>query len=133
MDVETVRRIHRYGVVASFVAIAVAVVGFALRGEDSFVGLLFGFLGPLCGFYFVGAVLQDTSEYRLVGDELLRGVVWYGASVFGWSLVITSADLFPATPFTAVGLPALTALGLSLATVAGLVVWRRHRRRSATR
>lgn len=117
MDVDTFRRIHRYGATLSVVAIAVAAVAFALRGEDSFVGTVFGLLGPLGAFYFVGAVLQDTSRYRVLGDELLRGVVWYGGSLFGWSLIVTSSDAVPATPVTAFGLPALTALGLSLAMV----------------
>lgn len=117
MNADTIRRVHRYGAVLSVVAIAVAVAGFALQGPDSFVGLLFGFLGPLCGFYFVGSVLQETVTTYDIGAEFLRGVVWYGASVFGWSLLITSSDVLSATPFTAVGLPALTALALTLAMV----------------
>jgi hypothetical protein len=118
MDASAIRAIHRYGAVCSVVAIALAVVAFAVRGPDSFLGLIFGFAGPLCGFYFVGAVLQGTTEYSDLGEELMRGVVWYGASLFGWSFIVTSSDALSATPFTAVGLPALTALGLTLATVA---------------
>lgn len=118
MDVDTFRAVHGYGAILSLVATAVAGLAYVVRGPDSFVGLLFGFLGPLAGFYFCGAVLQDASGYRVLGDELLRGVVWYGGSLFGWSIVVTSSNAVPATPFTTLGLPALTALGLTFAMVA---------------
>lgn len=117
MDLETFRAIHRYGAMLSLVATAVAVAAFVLRGPDSFVGMFLGLLGPLCSFYFVGAVLQDSARYRVLGDELLRGVVWYGASLFGWSVVVTSSDGVPATPATAFGLPAITALAIALGMV----------------
>jgi len=84
VNADTIRRVHRYGAVLSVVAIAVAVAGFALQGPDSFVGLLFGFLGPLCGFYFVGSVLQETVTTYDIGAEFLRWV----APTFGFIGVV---------------------------------------------
>lgn len=116
MNVDRFRALHRYGAVLSLALTVVAVVAFALDGPESLV-LFCGFAGPLGGFYFVGAVLEDSRRYRVVGEELLRGVVWYFVSLIGWSVLVTSSDL-PATAITGVWLPALTALGLTLSMVA---------------
>ena len=55
----------------------------------------------------------------------MRGVVWYGGSFLGWSFILTSSTVLPATPVTVLGFPAITALGLTLLmtgirTVSGL-------------
>lgn len=77
-----------------------------------------GFFGPLAGFYFIGGVLEESPKYHVLGEELMRGVVWYGGSLLGWAFILTESSMLPATPVTALGLPALTALGLSLGMVA---------------
>ncbi|QRV14770.1 hypothetical protein JMJ58_17895 [Haloterrigena salifodinae] len=118
MDASTLRAIHRYGAIVSLVATAAGAIGFAVNGSNSALGLFFGFLGPLCGFYFGGAVLYEKPRYHILGEELLRGVAWYFGSLVGWSVVITSSAAVPVTPATAFGLPVLTALGLTVAMVA---------------
>jgi len=114
MDVATFRAIHRYGAILSVVAIVGSVVAYLVGGPFSVLALPLGFLGPLCGFYFVGAVLEDRQDptYQILGEELMRGVVWYGGSLFGWSIILSSSTLLPATPVTVLGLPAVTALCL---------------------
>lgn len=114
MDATRLRTLHRIGAVLSLGAIVGAVVAAAVGGPFALLVFPLGFLGPLCGFYFVGGVLEDVPKYRVLGEELLRGVVWYGASLFGWSLLLTSTSALSATPTTALGLPAVTALALSL-------------------
>lgn len=117
MDVATFRAIHRYGAVLSVVAIAIAIVAIVVGGPLAPLAFPFGFLGPLCGFYFVGSVLEDYPAYRALGEELMRGVVWYGGGLLGWSVILSSTTVLPATAATALGLPAVTALGLSLVMV----------------
>lgn len=116
VNLDRFRALHRYGTVLSLALAAVAAVAYALDGPAGVV-LFCGFAGSLGGFYFVGAVLEDSRRYRVVGEELLRGVAWYFASLIGWSVIVTSSGL-PATAVTVVALPALTALGLSLFMVA---------------
>lgn len=116
MNVSQFRAIHTYGAILSVLAMLGAVVAFAVGAPDPLVFFL-GFLGPLCGFYFIGAVLEVDSTYHVVGEELLRGVVWYGGSLLGWAFILTSTTSLPTTPVTALGLPAITALGLALMMV----------------
>lgn len=116
VNVAQFRTLHRYGALLSLAIATTAAAAFALNAPESIV-LICGFAGSLGSFYFVGTVLEDSRRYRVVGEELLRGVVWYFASLIGWSVLVTAAGL-PTTPVTAVWLPALTALGLSLSMVA---------------
>lgn len=125
MDVQMFRALHRYGAILSIVAIIGAV--FAYLIGDILTPLVFplGFFGPLSGFYFIGAVLESDPKYHILGEELMRGVVWYGGSLLGWSFILTSSTVLPATPVTVLGLPAITALILTLLmtgirTVSGL-------------
>lgn len=117
MDVETFQSVHRYGAILSVVAMVGAVLASVLGG--SFQPLIFplGFFGPLSGFYFIGAVLEDYPRYYVVGEELMRGVAWYGMSLFGWAFILSSSSILPTTPATAVGLPAVTALVICLVMV----------------
>lgn len=119
MDAETLQAVHRYGAVLSVLATIGGVLASVVGGPLEPLVLPLGFFGPLCGFYFVGAALESNPTYRVLGEELLRGVVWYGASIFGWAFIITSAAAVPATPATVLGLPAVTALALVL-LVAGV-------------
>jgi len=114
MDVQTFRAIHRYGAILSIVATIGAV--FAYLIGDILTPLVFplGFFGPVSGFYFIGAVLEADPKYQILGEELMRGVVWYGGSLLGWSFILTSSTVLPATPVTVLGFPAITALGLTL-------------------
>lgn len=116
MDSSTFRTIHRYGAILSVVAIAIAVLAYALGGPDIVIGL-FGFAGPLCGFYFVGGYLYTTS-YHIVGEEFMRGVAWHFGSLIAWSVVISQTSALSATPATVVGLPAGTALAITLVMIA---------------
>ncbi|MFB6084424.1 MAG: hypothetical protein ABEJ94_09285 [Halorientalis sp.] len=117
MDVETFRSIHRYGAILSVVAVFGAVLAVVVGGPVQSLVFPLGFFGPLCSFYFVGAVLDDHPEYYVVGEELMRGVAWYGMSIFGWAFVLSSDTPVPATPATVLGLPAGTALAICLATI----------------
>lgn len=117
MDVETFRSIHRYGTILSVVAIFGAVLAAVVGGPVQPLVFPLGFFGPLCGFYFVGAVLEEHPRYYVVGEELLRGVAWYGMSLFGWAVILSSATSVPVTPTTVLGLPAGTALAICLAMV----------------
>jgi hypothetical protein len=47
-------------------------------------------------------------------EELWRGFSWFGLALFGWSMAITGTDRLPANAYTVLGLPLLTALGLSI-------------------
>ncbi|MFC3477516.1 hypothetical protein [Halobacterium litoreum] len=114
MDAGTFRALHRYGAVASVAGIIAAAVAFAVGGADSAVGLYLGLFCPLGAFYFVGADLADGSTYRVLGEELLRGVAWYFLALVGWSSVVADAEGVAASPLTVVGLPAFTALGVAL-------------------
>jgi len=119
MDVDTFRAIHRYGAILSVVAIVGSAVAYVVGGPLDALLFPLGFFGPLGGFYFVGAVLEDhpNPTYRVLGAELMRGVVWYGGSIFGWSVVLSSSTVLSATPVTVLGLPAVTALCLVLSMV----------------
>jgi len=113
MDVQTFRALHRYGAILSIAATIGAVLAYLIGGILSPLVFPLGFFGPLSGFYFIGAVLEDTPAYQILGEELMRGVVWYGGSLLGWSFILTSSTVLPATPVTALGFPAITALGLA--------------------
>jgi hypothetical protein len=116
MNRSTLQSIHKYGSILSLVAIAIAIIAYVVGGPNSVIGL-FGLLGPPCAFYFIGAHLYYTSTYRVVGGELMRGVAWYFFSLVGWSLLISQTSALSATPFTMVGLPAFTALGITFVMV----------------
>lgn len=118
MDHSTFRALHKYGAVLSVVGTAVAVIAYAMNGSDSVLGLFFGWAGPLGVFYFGGSYLSFTSSYRVVGEELMRGVAWYFVSLIAWSLIVTQTSVVAASPVTVYGLPALTALGITLVMVA---------------
>lgn len=117
MNVSKFRAIHRYGAILSVAAILGAVI--AVVVGDPLTPLVFplGFFGPLSGFYFIGAVLYDDPTYSVLGEELMRGVVWYGGSLLGWAFILSSTTVLPSIWFTLLGLPAITALGLTLVMV----------------
>lgn len=117
MDAETVRTIHRSGAILSVIASIGAIVAAVVGGPLSWLVFPLGFYGPLSGFYFVGAVLVDRPRYVVLGEELMRGVVWYGGSLFGWALILSSTPVLPSTAGTVLGLPAVTALAISLIMV----------------
>lgn len=118
MNAARFRSLHGYGAIASLAALGVATVAIVVPNVDDGVGVLLGLFGSLGSFYFVGAYLTHTTSYRVVGEELLRGVVWYGGSLLGWSLVLDRTSLVAATPATLVGLPGLTAGSVCLALIA---------------
>lgn len=118
VDSTTFRAVHRYGAVLSVAATAVAVLAFAVNGQDSVLGLFLGWAGPLGVFYFGGATLTQTTDHRVVGEELLRGVAWYFGSLVAWSVILTTTDALAASPATVFGLPALTALAIVAVMVA---------------
>lgn len=118
MDADALWTLHRYGAVGSLLATLGAAVAVAVGGPLTPLQFPLGFFGPLAACYFVGAVLEADPAHRVLGEELLRGVVWYGASLLGWALVLSSTDAIPATAATALGLPAATALGMTLVMVA---------------
>lgn len=118
MDSTTFRSLHRYGAALSVVGTVVAMLAYAVGGQNRLVGLFLGWAGPLGVFYFGGAYLSGFTSYRVVGEELLRGVVWYFGSLVAWAVIVTETSALTSSPFTVFGLPALTALGISLAMVA---------------
>lgn len=117
MDVDTFQSIHRYGAILSVAAIFGAVLAYVIGGPLEPLVFPLGFFGPLCGFYFGGAVLEDHPRYYVVGEEFMRGVAWYGMSLFGWAFILSTSSTLPATSATALGLPAGTALVICLAMV----------------
>jgi len=117
MDVDTFQSIHRYGAVVSIFAIAGAVIAALVGGPLTPLLFPLGFYGPLSGFYFIGGVLETHPKYGVLGEELLRGVVWYGGSLLGWAFILSESTILPSTPATFLGLPAVTALGLVLIMV----------------
>ena len=48
----------------------------------------------------------------------MRGVVWYGASLLGWAIIVDASSVLSATAATVFGLPVATALALALVMVA---------------
>lgn len=118
VDSTTFRAIHRYGAALSGVGTLVAILAYAVGGQNSLVGLFLGWAGPLGVFYFGGAYLSEFTSHRVVGEELLRGVAWYFGSLVAWAVIVTETSALTSSPFTVFGLPALTALGISLAMVA---------------
>lgn len=117
MKISTFRAIHTYGAVLSVVGTAIAILAYVVRGPNSTIGLFFGWAGPLGVFYFGGAYLSYTTSYYVVGEELLRGVAWYFGSLIAWSVLVTQTNALAASPITVFGLPALTALGITLVMV----------------
>lgn len=115
MNNSTFRAVHKYGAILSVVGIAIAVLAYVRGGLNSVIGL-FGWVGPLCGFYFIGVHLTYTSSYRVLGEELMRGVAWYFGCLMAWSVIVQTSAL-SATPVTVFGLPAATALGIVLVMV----------------
>lgn len=117
MDVAKFRAIHKYGAVLSVIVTAIAVLLTVLSGPDPIVGLFLGWVGPLGLFYFGGTYLYHTTTYRVIGEELTRGVAWYFGSLIVWSVILTETAALSTTPATAYGLPALTALGICLVMI----------------
>lgn len=114
MNVPQLRKIYKYGALLSIVGTATALVAYAVNGQNSVIGLFFGWAGPLGVFFFGGAYLSQSTPYHVAGEELLRGIVWYFGSLLGWSVIVTQASVLSATPTTVFGLPALTAFGIVL-------------------
>lgn len=117
MNDSKLKSIYKYGAILSVVGIAAAILTYAVRGPNSFIGLLFGWAGPLGAFFFGGAYLSETSVPRVVSEEVLRGFMWYFGSLVGWAFLISQTSALSATPFAAFGLPALTALGITLVMI----------------
>lgn len=120
MTGDTIRSIHRWGAVLSVVLVGGSIVAFVLQGAASGVGVLLGLFGPLFGFYFVGAELQYSTTFAVMGEELLRGVVWYFGSLVGWAYILTGSETIPVSGVAGVALPA----GTALAIVVGLILTR---------
>lgn len=118
MDADTIRAVHRYGAVFSALLVGGGIAAFLLKGPDSNLGVLLGLFGPLFGFYFIGAELQYRQKDPVLGEELLRGVVWYFGSLLGWAYITTGSDAIPVTGVIGVGLPAVTAVAIVLGFVA---------------
>jgi hypothetical protein len=117
MNRDRLRAIYKYGAILSVVGIAAAIVAYAVRGPNSIIGLFFGWAGPLGAFFFGGAYLSETSVSRVVSEEVLRGFIWYFGSLVGWAFLISQTNVLSATPFAAFGLPALTAVGITLVMI----------------
>ena len=118
MDVKQFRALHRYGAILSLLAIVGALLAYLIGGPLTPLLFPLGFFGPLASLYFVGGVLVDYPRYRILGEELMRGVVWYGGGLFGWSIIISESRVLQATPVTVLGLPAVTGFGIALLMVA---------------
>lgn len=118
MTGDTIRSIHRWGAVLSAALVGGSVFAFVLEGSASGLGVLLGLFGPLFGFYFVGAELQYSTTFAVVGEELLRGVVWYFGSLVGWAYILTGSETVPVSGVAGVALPAGTAVAIVLGLVA---------------
>ncbi|EMA48842.1 hypothetical protein [Halococcus salifodinae] len=120
MNSAKLQAISKYGAILSVVGTAIAISAFVVLGPNSlnsFIALILGFLAPLCGFFFIGMIFYDDPTYHVWGEEFMRGVAWHFGSLMGWALIITASNTLPATAFTVLGLPALTALGIVLVMV----------------
>lgn len=119
MDSSTFKVIHKHGAILSVVGIALAVLAYLVGGPIGTTALLFfGWAGPLGLFYFGGAHLYYTNSYNVLGEELMRGVAWYFVSLIAWSVITTQTTALSASALTVFGLPAVTALGITLVMVA---------------
>lgn len=114
MDGAKLQTLSKYGAVLSVIGTCIAVLAYAVNGPNSIVGLFFGWAGPFGVFLFGGLYLFNTSSYNVLGEELLRGNAWYFGSLMAWSVIVTQTSALSATPLTVFGLPALTALGITL-------------------
>lgn len=118
MRSSTIGAVHRYGAALSVAATAVAVLTSMLGQQNSFVGLFLWWAGPFGLFYFGGVYFwRYTSTYRVVGEEILRGVAWYFLSLMAWSIIGTQTSALSVTAFTLFGLTALTALVITLVMI----------------
>jgi len=118
MDSSTFKAIHKYGAMLSVVGIALVALAYVVGGPIGTTALLFfGWAGPLGLFYFGGAYLYYTNSYNVVGEELMRGVAWYFVSLIAWSVIATQTTALSASALTVFGLPAVTALGITLVMV----------------
>jgi hypothetical protein len=52
---------------------------------------------------------MNTRLHTILVEEAWRSVVWFGASLFSWAIIITEAPSIQATAGTVLGLPLLTA------------------------
>jgi len=119
MDRSTFEAIFEYGAVLSVVSIALSVIAYVVGGPLGTAALLFlGWAGPLGLFYFGGGYLSYSNSYYIIGEELLRGVVWYFISLVAWSIINTQTAALSPSAATVYGLPAVTALGITLVMVA---------------
>jgi hypothetical protein len=109
---ETFLAIHRYGAGISVVAGLLALLAVVVGGPLAVLGPPLAFVAPLGILYFVGGVLEASGRHRIVGEELLRGIVWYGGSLFAWAVILSEAPALPTTPWTFPGLPIVTTAGL---------------------
>ena len=48
--------------------------------------------------------------FRVLGQELVRWIVWYERHLPGWAFIRTESTLLHATPATVLGPPTITAL-----------------------
>lgn len=119
MNSSTFKAVHKYGVILSIVCLAITIFAYVLGNPYRVTALLiFGWSVPLGLFYFGGAYLYNTSTYRILGEELLRGGAWYFLSLTAWSVINTLTTALSATAFAVFGLPALTALVITLVMIA---------------
>lgn len=117
MDGAKLHSLSKYGAILSLLGTAAAILAYAVNDPNSIVGLFLGWAGPFGVFLFGGLYLFNTSSYNVVGEELLRGIAWYFGSLMAWSVIVTQTSALSATPLTVFGLPALTALGITLVMV----------------
>jgi hypothetical protein len=54
---------------------------------------------------------------RIIREELLRSIAWFGLGLVGWPLVISEAAWLDTTALTAFGLPVLTWAALTMGMV----------------
>ena len=57
---------------------------------------------------------MEYNTKRIINEELWRSVVWIAVGLFGWSMILSSTDQLEATAYTALGLPLLTWLLLTI-------------------
>lgn len=61
--------------------------------------------------------LHHPRVHQIFREEFLRSIVWAGLGFSGWAIVISSSDQLPATVWTAVGLPILTWVSLTVGMI----------------
>ncbi|QDX39372.1 hypothetical protein [Salarchaeum sp. JOR-1] len=122
MDHETFLSIHRYGAGVSVLAGLLALLAVVVDGPLAFLGPPLAFVAPLGILYFVGGILEASGRHRIVGEELLRGIVWYGGSLFAWAVILSEAPALPTALWAFPGLPVVTTAGL-VGVLVGIRSW----------